>query len=260
MTTSVEAYEEYSSAQEEELILQQMPQVRYIARRIQEKLPRHVAMDDLVNAGVMGLIDALRKFDRSKHVKFGSYAKFRIKGAILDSLRELDWGPRDLRRKARLLEEVAGTLRASLGRQASEQEIAQHLGWELQELQELLTQLHGLEIGSFHIISPGDGKEEDLCEFIPNPPGRSPFHLCLRSEMKSLLAQEIASLSEKERQVLALYYFEELTMKETGTVMGIGESRVSQIHSLAIVRLRARLRELLGEGADGYVAFSPESD
>jgi len=228
----------------ERLLMEQLPQVRYIARRIHERLPRHVPFEDLVHAGVIGLIDALHKFDASKHVQFGSYAKFRIRGAILDSLREMDWGPRDLRRKARQLEEAHNRLRSELGRTPSEQELAAALNLELHELQLLLGEIDGLEVGSLKVQSPRDGKEEDLCEYLPNDPEDTPLLVCMRSEMKELLTQAIAELPEKERQVLSLYYFEELTMKEVGAVLGVGESRVSQIHSMAVIRLRARLAEL----------------
>jgi RNA polymerase sigma factor for flagellar operon FliA len=240
-----QAYTAYQDEQERErLLMEQLPQVRYIARRIHERLPRHVPLEDLVHAGVVGLIDALHKYDHSKHVQFGSYAKFRIRGAILDSLREMDWSPRDLRRKSRRLEEAHNKLRSELGRNPTEPELAKELGMDLRGLQMLLGEINGLEIGSLQVQSPRDGKEEDLCEYLPNDSDETPLILCLRSEMKALLARAIEDLPDKERQVLALYYYEELTMKEVGSVLGIGESRVSQIHSMAVVRLRARLAEL----------------
>jgi len=242
-------------AERERLLLDQLPQVRYIARRIHERLPRHVPFEDLVHAGVVGLIDALHKFDRGKHVQFGSYAKFRIRGAILDSLREMDWSPRDLRRKARRLEEAHNKLRSELGRNPTEPELAAELGLGLKGLQTLLGEINGLEVGSLRVRSPRDGKEEDLCEYLPNDPEETPLFQCLRSEMKELLARAIAELPEKERQVLALYYFEELTMKEVGAVMGVGESRVSQIHSMAVVRLRARLVELHGAPLEAHFSI-----
>jgi RNA polymerase sigma factor for flagellar operon FliA len=255
--TSKRAYTAWQDEQERDrLLTEQLPQVRYIARRIHERLPRHVPFEDLVHAGVVGLIDALHKFDRSKHVQFGSYAKFRIRGAILDSLREMDWSPRDLRRKARRLEEAHNKLRSQLGRNPSEPELAAEVGMDLRGLQLLLGEIDGLEVGSLRVTSPHDGHEEDLCEYLPDHPEETPLLLCLRSEMKGLLTKAIADLPEKERQVLALYYFDELTMKEVGVVLGVGESRVSQIHSMALVRLRARMNELtqsgqLGERASG---------
>jgi RNA polymerase sigma factor for flagellar operon FliA len=233
-----------SDAERERVLMEQLPQVRYIARRIHERLPRHVPFEDLVHAGVVGLIDALNKFDQSKHVQFSSYAKFRIRGAILDSLRELDWSPRELRRKGRLVEQTYSQLSGRLGRAPSENELAKELGLELRELQSLLAELDGLELGSLRVESQRDGKEEDLTDYLPGKPEETPFFSCLRSEMKGLLEQAISELPEKERKVLALYYYEELTMKEVGAALGIGESRVSQIHSLAMVRLRARLNFL----------------
>ena len=237
-----------TDAERERVLMEQLPQVRYIARRIHERLPRHVPLEDLVHAGVLGLIDALSKFDESKHVQFSSYAKFRIRGAILDSLRELDWSPRELRRKGRMVEQSYSALSGKLGRAPTESEIAQDLGLELRELQALLAELDGLELGSLRVESPHDGKEEDLTDRLASAPEETPFFSCLRSEMKGLLSQAIGELAEKERRVLSLYYYEELTMKEVGEVLGIGESRVSQIHSLAMVRLRARMNTLLAPG------------
>lgn len=261
MTLAQQAYGEVLNDEEERnrLLMEQLPQVRYIARRIHERLPQHVALDDLIHAGVLGLIDALNKYDARKNVQFKSYASFRIRGAILDSLRDLDWSPRDLRRKARRLAEANSRLGTELGRAATEQELASELGMELDEFQHMLTEIGGLEINSLQVESSRDDILEDLSESIPGDPEQSPFFQCLKAEMKEALAQAISELSEKEQQVLALYYFEELTMKEVGAVLGVGESRVSQIHSLALVRLRSHLshREermpaaLLDSGAGG---------
>src|SRR5580658_9630097 len=137
-----------SEGEREHILMEQLPQVRYIARRIHERLPRHVPFEDLVHAGVVGLIDALNKFDLSKQVQFSSYAKFRIRGAILDSLRELDWSPRELRRKGRLVDATYCELSGKLGRAPDENEIAHEMGIDLRELQSLLAELDGLELGS----------------------------------------------------------------------------------------------------------------
>ena len=240
-----EAYQRVQTdAERDRVLMEQLPQVRYIARRIHERLPRHVPFEDLVHAGVIGLIDALSKFDLSKHVKFISYAKFRIRGAILDSLRELDWSPRELRRKGRLVDSTYAELSGKLGRAPSENEIAQEMDISLGELQSLFAALDGLELGSLRVSSSRDGKQKDLSDNVPSKPEETPFFQCLRSEMKHLLADAISELPEKEQRVLALYYYEELTMKAVGAALGIGESRVSQIHSLAMVRLRARLNFL----------------
>ena len=171
----------YTTWQDDEdrdrILLEQLPQVRYLARRIHERLPRHVPLEDLVHAGVIGLIDALNKFDRSKHVQFGSYAKFRIRGAILDSLREMDWGPRELRRKARRVEEAQRKLSMELSRAPTEVEVAAEVKLELREFQQLLTELDGLEVGSLHLESPWDGKDEDLRLFAERSRGHSVFSL-----------------------------------------------------------------------------------
>jgi RNA polymerase sigma factor for flagellar operon FliA len=249
---AADAYQRLQTdVERERVLMEQLPQVRYIARRIHERLPRHVPFEDLVHAGVVGLIDALNKFDVSKHVQFSSYAKFRIRGAILDSLRELDWSPRELRRKGRLVDSTYCELSGKLGRAPNESEIAHQMGIELHELQSLLAELDGLELGSLHIESPRDGKEENLTDYVPSKPEETPFFQCLRSEMRHLLAEAISELPEKEQRVLALYYYEELTMKEVGAALGIGESRFSQIHSLAMVRLRARLNFLTPPTASG---------
>lgn len=227
----------------DEMLLEQLPQVRYIARRIHERLPQHVPFEDLVHSGVLGLIDAFNKFDSCKHVQFASYAKHRIRGAILDSLRELDWSPRELRRKARMLEQAHARLDTRLGRSATETEIAAELGMTLAELQQLLTELDGLEITSFNSEAGEDNREADGSDLIAAADDAfNPFQQCLDHEMKELLSQALSELPPREKQVLALYYYEELTMKEVGAVLGVGESRVSQIHSLAVSRLRSRLQ------------------
>jgi RNA polymerase sigma factor for flagellar operon FliA len=229
------------------ILLEQMPQVRYIARHIHDRLPQHVPIEDLVHAGVLGLMDALTKYDEARQVQFKTYAKFRIRGAILDSLRELDWSPRDLRRKARMIEVATAKLSNLLHRSPSEQELAAEMGLTLEAFQRLLGELEGLDLGSFIHVEGGDRDHpEDLCEYLPGNPEESPYFLTMRAEMHELLARVVGELSEKEQQVLSLYYYEELTMKETGAVLGVGESRVSQIHSLALLRLRSRLQEMLG--------------
>jgi len=225
----------------EQLLMEQLPQVKYLARRIHERLPQHVPFEDLVHAGIVGLMDAVRKYDPTKNVRFSSYAKFRIRGAILDSLRDMDWSPRDLRRKARRLEATMQKLQSDLGRSASEPELAQAMDMSLEDFQHMLDEIRGLEVGSLQIESLEDGRQSDLSETIAGPANQDPLFLCLQGERKQLLADAIAQLPEREQQVLALYYHEELTMKEVGAVLGVGESRVSQIHSVAVARLRNTL-------------------
>lgn len=240
---------EGESVERERLLKEHLPQVRYIAKRIHERLPSHVEVEDLVHAGVLGLMDAVYKYDPAKNVQFKSYAQFRIRGAILDSLRGLDWSPRELRKKAREIEQAHQKLEAQFGRPATEAELAAHLRLSLEELQRLLSDLHGLKLGSLEVETCSESGASGVCRYLPDAPEQDPFYCCLRQEMKDLLAAAIGELPSKDRQVLALYYFEELTMKEVGAVMGLGESRVSQIHSSVVLRLRARLQQLLAARA-----------
>ena len=227
--------------QRDELVMEQLPQVKYIARRIHESLPRHVPLEDLVHAGILGLLDAAGKFDQAKKVQFQSYAKFRIRGAILDSLRDLDWSPRDLRRKARELEAVQMRLTARLGRPADEQELSEELGISLEEFREMTRELEGLGIASLQDGLPADGFGEER-EIAVESQAENPLELFLRAENRERLVHAIDQLPAREREVLALYYFEELTMKEVGEVLGVGESRVSQIHAQALHHIRHRLQ------------------
>ena len=228
------------TGERDKLLLEHLPTVRYIARRIHERLPQHVDLEDLVSAGIVGLIDAFSKFDHAKKVQFKSYAQFRIRGAILDSLRTLDWSPRELRRKGRAVEEAIRAVTQRIGRAPSEQEIAAEMKLSLAEYQQLLGDLKGLEIGSLHMERSEDSGDEELA-YIPGSPEEDPLFRCLKGEMKQRLVDAIDALPEKERMVLTLYYYEELTMKEIGLTLGVVESRVSQIHSSAVLRLRSAL-------------------
>ena len=234
-----------SKEERDDLLMEHLPQVRYIARRVHDRLPQHVPFDDLMHAGIIGLIDAIEKYDSSKNVQFKSYAKFRIRGAILDSLRELDWSPRELRKKSRRIEEAQLTLRARLDRIPNEQEVAKEMGIELVEYQQLLGELRGLDLSSLQAEAGETGRDDEVVAAPPDVVAFDPFAMALQSEMKAMLAKAVGELNEKERQVLALYYFEELTMKEVGATLGVGESRVSQIHSAALVRVRTKLRDMM---------------
>jgi len=245
-----------SATERDLLLMEHLPTVRYLARRIHERLPQHVELDDLVSAGVVGLIDAFSKFDHNKKVQFKSYAQFRIRGAILDSLRTLDWSPRELRRKGRAVEEAIRSVTQRVGRAPSEQEIAGEMELTLAEYQLLLGDLKGLEIGSLHIERSEDSGDEELA-YLPGSPEDDPLFRCLKGEMKQRLADAIDELPEKERMVLTLYYYEELTMKEIGLTLGVVESRVSQIHSSAVLRLRVALAGL--RGSDGTKEGKPRN-
>lgn len=235
------------TGEQEQLLLEHLPIVRFLARRIHERLPQHVEIEDLVSAGVVGLMDAFNKFDPGKKVQFRSYAQFRIRGAILDSLRNLDWSPRELRRKGRAVEEAIRSLTGRLGRSPNEGEIATEMELSLEDYQFLLSDLKGLEIGTLHVEHNEDSGEEELA-YIPGRPEDDPLFCCLRGELKEKLASSIEQLPERERLVMTLYYYEELTMREIGVALGVVESRVSQIHASAVVHLRAALKGLVVQG------------
>jgi RNA polymerase sigma factor FliA len=234
--------------EEEEVLLEHLPIVRFLARRIHERLPQHVEIEDLFSAGIVGLMDAFAKFDPSKKVQFRSYAQFRIRGAILDSLRTLDWSPRDLRRKGRAVEEAIRVITARLGRAPSEGEIAAELGTSLDAYHQLLGDLKGLEIGTLHLERNEDSGEEELA-YVPGRPDEDPLFRCLRGELEERLTEAIQSLPERERLVMTLYYYEEMTMREVGMALGVVESRVSQIHASAVLHLRSALCDLSARGA-----------
>jgi RNA polymerase sigma factor for flagellar operon FliA len=199
-----------------------------------------VPIEDLYSAGVLGLLDAFGRFDPSKQVKFSTYAQFRIRGAILDSLRTLDWSPRELRHKGRAVEQAIQTLIAQFHRSPTDIEIAQKLNMPLTAYQQLLGELNGLEIGSLHSERSEDSDEEEL-DLIPGRPDDDPLFHYLDGEMRQRLIEAINDLPERERLIMTLYYYEETTMKEIGIILGVVESRVSQIHASAVLHLRARL-------------------
>ena len=238
--TQVEDSAFVNAQEQERFVLEHLPTVRFVAKRIHERLPQHVEFEDLISAGTLGLIDAIAKFDGSKQVQFKSYAQFRIRGAILDSLRNVDWGPRELRRQGRAIEEAIWTLTTRLGRGPTEVEIANELQLSLSEYQEVLGSLKGLEIGSLNVEHGSETGEEELA-YVPGPSKNDPLFRCMQGEMRELLIAAIDKLPEKERLVLTLYYYEELTMKEIGLTLGVVESRVSQIHSSAVLHLRSSL-------------------
>jgi RNA polymerase sigma factor FliA len=237
---------EMLTAEQEKLMVEHLPIVRFIARRIHERLPQHVPIEDLYSAGVVGLLDAFGKFDPSKQVQFRSYAQFRIRGAILDSLRTLDWSPRELRRKGRAIEQAIQTLTAQFGRAPNDLEIAHQMQIDLPSYQQLLGELKGLEIGTLHSERSEDSGEEELV-YLPNRPEDDPLFRYLHAEMRERLTAAIGDLPERERLVMTLYYYEETTMKEIGLILGVVESRISQIHASAVLHLRARLADFVRE-------------
>jgi len=232
----------------EQIILRHLPQIKYIAQRVAVGLPPHVELEDLISAGVIGLLDALEKFDESKGVQFKTYAEVRIHGAILDSLREQDWAPRSLRRKVKEVAKAYGKVEQQLGRAASDEEIAQELGLEIGKFHVLLDQLKGLNIGHFQFAGQdnrGLDTDDVVLQSIPSREEITPFQFCMRQELRSILAELIELLPERERLVITLYHYEELTMREVGEILGVNESRICQLHTRAILRLRGRLQKRL---------------
>ena len=223
-----------------ELVLSQLTEVHFIARRIHKRLPVYVPLEDLVHAGVLGLLEATEKYDSTKNVRFRTFAQFRIRGAILDGLRELDRASRRLRAKCRTLNMASKRLSMRLGRQPMEEEIAREVGLELPALRKVTATLHSLDSVNCKVESAKDGRDtRDLIESAPTDPKESPLAQYLESEMKHQLAQAMANLTPRESQVLSLYYFKQLTMQEIGSTMDLQRSRISQIHSAALAKLRA---------------------
>jgi RNA polymerase sigma factor for flagellar operon FliA len=251
MKTAELAYRESSQDVDDrnELVMRELPQVYYIAARIHERLPEHVEMEDLVHAGIIGLIEACRNYDSSKNAQLSTFAKFRIRGAILDSLRKLDWGSRELRKQGRAINASGAKLASVLGRQPLQEEIAADLQISLDKYQTILTQLDGL-----HLVSQqsdprlGSDEPQDLIESAQSAGGDNPFDLCLKGEERDHLAQAISQLSEREQLILSMYYRDELTMREISEAFGLAVSRISQIHAAALVKMRESLCKIRKEG------------
>jgi len=233
-----------TSVEREALILEHLALIKHVAHRVATRLPSSVEIGDLVNAGVIGLLDAVDKFEPERGVKFKTYAELRVRGAIIDSLRNLDWAPRSLRRRGRDLERVYGELEQKLGRPATDEEVSEALGQNLEDLHSLLDQLNGLSIGSFDESFQQDDNEA-VINYYPDDGTNDPHVQFEAIELTELMAEAIEALPEKERMVLSLYYYEELTMKEIGSLLGVNESRVSQLHSKATLRLRSKLRRAI---------------
>jgi RNA polymerase sigma factor FliA len=234
---NIAAYQQSDREDRDKLIETHLPQVKFMAMRLAAKLPPWVELNDLIGAGVLGLLDAVDKFDSTKGVMFKTYAEMRVRGAILDSLRDLDWAPRSMRRRAREVEAAYSHVERTRGK-ATEEDVAAVLKLSLAEFQRLLQDLRGLTITGL------DDSEDDhagVTHQLPADPAPTPLAMYEIEETRKYLTGAIDRLSERERQVVAFYYVEELTMKEIGAVLGVTESRVSQVHTQAVVRLRTTL-------------------
>lgn len=235
-------YENQNRANEERerLILEHLPQVRLIARRIHERLPESVNLDDLISTGTIGLIAAIDRFDPRHNVKLKTYAEYKIRGAILDSLRGLDWAPRQQRRRSKQIEAAIAAVEQRLHRAPTEDEIAQQLQLSLEEYHEWLVDIRGVNLGSLEASAPDD-EGRNLLKYISDDEENWPSRLLERSELQRLLAEAIEKMPRTERIVISLYYHEELTLREIAKVVNLHESRVSQLKSQAILRLRSYL-------------------
>ena len=224
-------------------VKQYAPLVKYVAGKVAIGMPHNVEFDDLVGFGVFGLFDAIDKFDPAKHVKFKTYAVTRIRGSIFDELRSIDWVPRSVRQKSREVEDTIRSLESRLGRAATDEEIAKAMSMDVEEFQALI-----LKISSTSILSLNDvwysGEDDDqisIVESIESPSSMNPDTIVEREEVKRVIVEAISELPDKEKKVLILYYYEDLTLKEIGHVLGVTESRISQLHTKAIMRLRSKL-------------------
>lgn len=226
----------------ERLILEHLPQVRLIARRIHDRLPESVVLDDLISTGIVGLISAIDRFDVSHNVKLKTYAEYKIRGAILDSLRGLDWAPRQQRKRAKQIEAAIVLAERRLHRSPNEEEIASELGLKIDEYHEWLVEIRGLNLGSLETASP-DEDSRDLLKFVSDDEESWPSRLLERSELKRLLAEAIQKMPDAERTVLTLYYHEEMTLREISKIMKLHESRISQLKSQAVLRLRSYMEK-----------------
>jgi RNA polymerase sigma factor for flagellar operon FliA len=225
------------------LILTYAPLVKYVAGRLGSGLPAHVDEGDLVSYGLLGLIGAIERYDPDRDIKFETYAISRIKGAIIDELRALDWVPRSVRSRAREIERAIGELEAKLGTAPTDEQIAAKIGISVDELEESLTDISRSSIAALDELwsTSGDGDQVSLLDTIEDTTGPRPADVLDAAEMREALADAIARLPEREKLVVTLYYYEELTLREIGEVLGVTESRISQLHTKAILRLKARL-------------------
>jgi RNA polymerase sigma factor FliA len=233
--------------QKEVALSKYSPLVKYVVDRLALHLPKSVERDDLISAAIIGLFDALEKYDATKGTKFETYAIWRIRGAILDELRSLDWASRSIRRKARNVEEVARELGQKLGRAATEEEVAEALNLSPVELSRLMDEVHGTALLSLSKSVSSDEEQDfiQLEDIVDDPAHKDALDQIETEEAREVLLQTIDGLPEQQRLVVALYYYEEMTLKEIGEALHISESRVSQIHTRAVKTLKARLGRVL---------------
>src|ERR671929_10193 len=244
-----ELWRRYKSAGDqsarERLVVAYSPLVKYVAGRMASGLPAHVEESDLISYGLVGLISAIERFDLDREIKFETYAITRIKGAIIDELRSLDWVPRSVRARAREIERVHGKLEHRLHRAPTDEEMALELGLSVEEFQESLVKISTstvVALDELWATSDASGDQVSLLDTLRDPDAPDPQQLLDASELKDRLADAISALPEREKLVIALYYYENLTLREIGEVLGVTESRISQLHTKAVLRLRSRMQ------------------
>lgn len=227
----------------EYFVIKYSPLVKYVAGKVAIGMPQQVEFDDLVSYGSFGLLDAIEKYEPERDIKFKTYAMTRIRGSIFDELRNIDWVPRTLRQKAKQLEEAIITLENRLGHSVDDEEIAKEMGISNQELQELFTKISGASVISLNDVwyNSDDNDQISFIDTIESPESLNPENIIEKEEIRSVIVEAIKQLPEKEKKVIVLYYYEDLTLKEIGEVLEVTESRVSQLHTKAILRLRGKL-------------------
>ncbi len=244
-TQALPSYRDIDENERDELIRSYLPLVKRVVHRLAGRLPAEVDLKEMLNSGIIGLVDALEKFDPKHETNFSTYAQFRIRGAILDSFRSQDWAPRSLRHKAHKLENAYLKLEQDLGRPAEDTEVAEHMGLTEAELQKMLQDVSGVVMLSFEELGFGHGEERFVAEeWLPsNRP--DPLKDLLDTERVEIIARALDRLPERERLVISLYFYEELNLKEIGEIIGVTESRASQIRSRALLRLRTYLKRAI---------------
>jgi RNA polymerase sigma factor for flagellar operon FliA len=240
---------EITTENREEVIKQYSPMIKYVANRIAMRLPPHIEVDDLISVGVLGLIDAITKYDPTRGAKFKTYAEFRVRGAILDELRSMDWVPRSVRQKASNIDSVVQKLQSKLGRPPEDEEVAGEMGISLDQFFDTLNETKSMPVLSLEGlgIAKETGEQQSLLDCLAGKGDTDPQTQIRLNELKEIIAQAIDTLPEQARLMISLYYYEELTMKEIGAVLDVTESRVSQIHSKAVFRLCTELKALIAE-------------